>query len=146
METRIHLQEALESLELIAGKALMSEKICLIYVKFRLPTQTPTRCAVQPIPMPAPSRRLASRLGEGVVACIARCSEFVRRCWRIQRSRPRSGRPRLPSQPRRRHRHSTHSRMISENRLPSAICHETPSRQWLSDKTIATQLLVSFHT
>ena len=39
METKIHLQEALESLELIVGKALMSEKICLIYVKFRLDTR-----------------------------------------------------------------------------------------------------------
>ena len=30
METKIHMQEALARLELIAGKALMSEKICLI--------------------------------------------------------------------------------------------------------------------
>jgi len=36
METKIHMQEALGRLELIAGKALMSEKICLIYVKFSL--------------------------------------------------------------------------------------------------------------
>ena len=36
METIIHMQEALERLKLIAGKALMSEKICLIYVKFSL--------------------------------------------------------------------------------------------------------------
>ena len=47
METKIHLQEALESLELIVGKALMSEKICLIYVKFSLVAETISQWAIR---------------------------------------------------------------------------------------------------
>ncbi len=87
METKIHMQEALARLELIAGKALMSEKICLIYVKFSLVAAGPAarrlirflaaRAGFLP-GMAALAARGISPIGCGT-DCVADLEELARR-------------------------------------------------------------------